>query len=57
MLIELLSMLNVFELSPCPAEKNAAQTMEKEVVTGKQIDCDRVMHNDRFTYYYRGFWV
>ena len=50
-------MLNVFELSPCPAAKNAAQTMEKEVVTGKQIERDRVMHNDRFTYYYRGFWV
>jgi hypothetical protein len=32
-LIELLSMLNVFEFSACPSLKKLAQTMEKEVVT------------------------
>jgi len=39
-------MLNVFELSPFTFAKKAAQTMEKELVTGKQTECDRVMHND-----------
>ena len=57
MLIELLSMLNVFELSPFPAWKKAAQSMEKESVIYKQIECYEVIHNDSAGYYVRGFWV